>query len=175
MTPAIRNISTNCICFPDTMMHMHRYGAAHRSRIGPQCSRLQGCGAQTGAVGAPIPSATCTCAGQRMCYSGRLVVPRRPPARCWRAPALQTAEAPQECDEPVPPASGYGMTVQDLARFADELAEQARVMPRQHFPHSLECSTESSLRPWWALVVFVRSMQKCVTVTNHVHRARVRS
>lgn len=71
----------------------------------------------------------------------------------------------------MPSASGYGMTVQDLARFADELAEQARVMPQQHFPQSLECSTESSLRPWWALVVFVGFMQRCVTVTNKLHRA----
>ncbi|KAK9845411.1 hypothetical protein WJX81_005835 [Elliptochloris bilobata] len=44
--------------------------------------------------------------------------------RSVRARAVETAERPQETDDTAATQGIYGMTVQDLARFAEELAEQ---------------------------------------------------
>ena len=47
-------------------------------------------------------------------------------ARCVRAYALGTAEAPRATEDKAGAVSGYGMSVADLARFSEELAELAR-------------------------------------------------
>ncbi len=104
-------------------MHQLCSSPAHRPRVGAQCSAPQR------TTSARRLSPLCQSAWQR-CVKASGAVKVAAAQRAWhlRVSAVQTAEAPQECGEAAE-VGGYGMTVADLARFSEQLADQARTKP----------------------------------------------
>ena len=91
-------------------------------------NRLQ-CGRPPGRALTPRVRNASNCLQAQQQRAARCATPTMPKtllARCVRAYALGTAEAPRATEEKAGAASGYGMSVADLARFSEELAELAR-------------------------------------------------
>ncbi len=104
-------------------MYLLCSGPAQRPYVGAQCSAPQR------TTSARQLSRQCQSAWQhRVKARGAVTVAAAQRAWHLRVSAVQTAEAPQECGEAAE-RGGYGMTVADLARFSEQLAEQARTKP----------------------------------------------
>lgn len=90
------------------------------------------CGRPPGRTFTPRVRSASKCLQAQHCaqqHTARCAAPTTPwtsSARCVRAYALETAEAPRATEDNAGAVSGYGMSVADLARFSEELAELAR-------------------------------------------------
>ena len=106
--------------------------SACRPRDRTQCVSLQKCGRLPGRAFTPRVRSASTCLQAQHCAQQRAAryaappMPKTSSARCVRAYALETAEAPRATEDRAGAVSGYGMSVADLARFSEELAELAR-------------------------------------------------